>query len=728
MKRCFRLLAVALLPLAGSCGKKSPAGSSGAAEKIGAAAAAAMPVATHLGFATRVPADVDFFFAGYHADETIGGIFDSMAAAGLTHRVEAGSGVELQEERFREAMAYAGDEAFVFVGPGAGVQLQTVGQSYRDLSAAWIGVGAGAMLDVLGKTDAAPDFTELQNGLAEDLLGKWMDAIEKDARLQIPSVVMGWKPHPDKVAECRDALAKGFEAMFAKMAEAKPLSFEASGVAFTGYEVSGREIFGKAVDGIREELNKEPQQPGAKELLEKLTPERIERLLRALEQVHFIMASGTMDGRALIYLGNGVEGFRLAAAPEESLASTAALKWTGAFYDKKINGIAYMSEPVVRAALPWLDTSAYWDSLARAIRPPVREERLIRELLGKIADTERELAARDTSPWAAIVVEDQGWRLETRGGWPDPDLDYAAPLQMADAVLSQNPVFRAHWVQNRVRNDLAWKRMELFGLLADTALGEVQKKEGSPLGMIPPDAVPRMMGELRSLNRAYREEFRAGIGDEVAIMADLKGEMPPFPGISEETVQTAKIPRFVIARPVTDRAKLDAAGKSYAEVWKNLTTWATEQSGSKMPLILPQSMESDDLVTWYPPLPFIGGDFVPGVTLSNKLWMIGTSRSMAGGFSKAMGSPSTGTETGMRIELDFAPLWDWTADIYRRNEADAEKFTTEATEATQGLTRKEDVVRISSAARRLQKLVYRKWLSEGSPRSSLHLQVEPAGK
>src|SRR5690606_7196713 len=111
------------------------------------------------------------------------------------------------------------------------------------------------------------------------------------------------------------------------------------------------------------------------------------------------------------------------------------------------------------------DTSDYWLSLSRAIRPPVREERLLRELLAAMADTSRELARRDVSAWSAVVVEDQGWRYESRGGWADPGLDYTMPLRMTDAAMARNPAVRMHWVRDRGRNELSWKQVEQFGLL-----------------------------------------------------------------------------------------------------------------------------------------------------------------------------------------------------------------------------------------------------------------------
>ena len=339
-----------------------------------------------------------------------------------------------------------------------------------------------------------------------------------------------------------------------------------------------------------------------------------------------------------------------------------------------------------------------------------------------MADTSRELSRRDASAWSAVIVEDQGWRYESRGGWADPALDYVTPLRMTDAAVSRKPAVRMHWVQNRGRNEMSWQQVEQFGLLAESVLNEFQSADPSVSAMVPDGTIPRMMKEMRELNRAYREEFRAGIGDEVAFVMDCQGEVPPVPGLSEETVAKARMPRFIVARPITDRSKVEASGTSFAASWKSLTEWASEVSGSEVPLILPQKIESNDLVTWYPPLPFIGGDFIPGVTMNDSLWMLGTSKSMAEGFAKAMVTPASGSETGMIVEMDFAPIREWLGELYQRNEREVQDLVADSPVSLKELNT-EDLEQAADGFRQWEGLSYRKWLAGGKPATSLHLRI-----
>ena len=97
-----------------------------------------LPIASHLGIATKVPADADLFVAGYGAGETFMDLFEPVLTAAGDGKDSAGFAAKSKE--FTDVV---GDEAFLFVGPGLGLQLETVGTSYRGLSAAWAEFAAG---------------------------------------------------------------------------------------------------------------------------------------------------------------------------------------------------------------------------------------------------------------------------------------------------------------------------------------------------------------------------------------------------------------------------------------------------------------------------------------------------------------------------------------------------------------------------------------------------------
>lgn len=681
-----------------------------------------------LGFASRVPEDADFFFAGYYdAEGLMDGFMDFGKSTGLLLAEEndaegaQASATDEFERMVEEVREYVGTEVFVFSGPGVAGKLTMVGESYREFSAAWAGFAVGAILDALAKEGEGPDFEDLAEGFSDDLLERWLSVVEKDSKLLLPSVVAGWHPGELKRAECEEAVAGMLDRMFKEEEGAEAVSFESYGAEMAGYEVRGSEVFGDMIEEAREGLAERAE---GTDFGGGLSEERLRQFLKALEDVRFTVATGVLDGRVLVYFGDGAEGFQLAETAEDSLAAKEDLRWMEPVAGKRMAAAGYFSEEMVGCVLPWLDTSRYWEAMAGAVREPVAEQRLMRELLMGLAGTANGLAQRDVSAWSGAVYAGDGWQVLTRGGIVDPSIDFEAPLKMTAAVVGMNPAFRGHWVQKRGWNDLSWKKVEYFGFILDAVGKEFAGKDEDGAFLMAAPFFPKLTETVSGLNHAYREEFRNGIGDEVAVFGDFLGEVPPVPGISEETVRDFTVPRFVYARPVTDRAMVSKAGETSVGVWKDAVAYANDLYGDGIPLILPQAIESGDLVTWYAPLPFIGGDFVPGLTLNDRVWMLGTSRSLAGGLAKGLEEESGSGEPGVIIEMDFDALGKWAARAYEMGRDEAEAMAADDFDEGEMERMEKSADGMMEAFSRLESLRYRHWLEDGRPRTSLEVRFD----
>lgn len=681
-----------------------------------------------LGFATRVPADSDLFFSAlYDGKEVTDDVVLWGQRAGMLEEGSVQSDKDGQQlaTKMEEVAGYLGSEFFVFSGSGVGEKLKMVGSTYRELSAAWGGFVVGGVLDAFAKDGKDLDFEDLGNGLGSDLLDRWLSVLEKESRVLVPSVVVGWHPYELKRDLSRDAVVEIIDDIFEEAEGAVKISFEDYGAEMVGYEIEGTEVFGSIIkemrDGLAEKSERLTYGKG-------LSAERLEQFLEALEDVKFTVASGVVDGRVLVYFGDGAEGFKLAEKPEDSLAAKDDLSWMLSPHGERLVAVGYLSEKMVGSALPWLDSSNYWEAVAGAVRSPIQDQRLMRQLLTGLGDTSRSLGKRDVSAWSGAVFSGGGWKLLTRGGILDPSLDFQTPLRMTSAVGAANPAFRGHWIQKRGWNDLSWKKSEYMGLVLEALWMEIEGDLEEETEILPGGtlSLQKIFEAVRSLNGAYRDEFRDGIGDEVAFFGDFLGDMPTVPGLSQETVRDFKVPRFVYARPVTDRAMLSKSGESFVETWKDMIVYANGLGDGNLgiPLILPQSIDSNEQVTWYAPLPFIGGDFVPGITLDDNIWMVGTSRSLTGGLASALETENGSQETGVLIEVNFDSLEVWLRSVYELGKDDAE--------AAAGADMNErEIVRINKSAdgildslTKLRSLKYRHWLESGEPRTSLVVEFD----
>jgi hypothetical protein len=690
--------------------------------------------AEHLGFARHVPSDADLFLAGYGADEMIRTHFQALFKSNYLKSkkllLEEGQEEEPVEPSIDEdiatsidkAIPYFGDEVFLFIGEGPGEMIEVATSSYRDLTAASFSMIVGGALESAngGEPLAAlnGDEEELLAGMLENIF----QVVQKDSSLRFPSMVGGWKPYPEKQEECLKAVGALLEEMMTESPTMRPFSFESSGVQMNGFQGSGGELFADMIDEARLQLEDETQRAQMEEVL---SNERVEELLEALENFEFTIACGQLDDYLLIYLGNGSDGFRLAESPDDSLASLPALTWTSPFSEKTLTSFAYASDSFVKAWLPLIDSGPYWDALSKTVGPPMENARVFSGLLENLAETEHQLAERQTSPWSGIVVLDEGLRIESRGGWTSPDLDYKTPLQLTGAASAANPAIRAHWIQDRSRNNLKWQQVEQFGSIFQFVFDTFQNGDSGIIPKVPEDLAKQVTEVVRNFNRTYRDDFRNGIGDEAAFIVDFHGMTPPVPGIPEEIVSELELPRFLLARPVTDREKLAASSDAIIRNTHELITLANKTGDLMIPLLEPQLLESNEFDTWYFPLPISGGDFIPGISINDQLWMVGTSRSMAKSFSDL--PPSTGNETGVIIDVDFEAIGQWLRNTYQLTKEQADALGESAPDMAKDLATDENLDSLSKGFTRLKGFHYRHWMEGTSPRSSYHLHIAPEG-
>jgi hypothetical protein len=673
-------------------------------------------VATHLGFAVRVPGDADMYVAGYHADTSIKRLVESM--------MDDFTPTEGEKKEFEEVLKRLGGEQFLFVGGGAGRQLGQFMTSYQQFSASFSGYIAGSMLDSARDGKFVPEAPDLKEWFPEDMMNDWLDAMVSDKRFNVPSVVIGWHPDAAEEEKCLE-MCRGFVTdQFKDVKEAEAVEFEAHGGRFSGYVMKGDVVFQEVLDQTEEAMGNQAERL---EAMAAIGEERLASIVAAMERFEFTVASGIVDGRVLLYVGNGKEGFRLAEKPEDSLAAADKLGWTAAMAEHPQHAVLFLSEAMVGSVLPMLDSSLLWKKLSEAVRAPIRDERTIRQLLEQMAEYSRRLAKRDVEALSMVFLQDNGYRLEARGGWLDPGLDYDKPLRMEGPVVTGNPVFRAHWVNNRARHNAEWEQMELLGTIIEALVRDVADRYAEEEGsMEATKHIRRVMDEVKEFSRMYREEFRAGLGDEVAVTADMRGEIPPLPGISAETIREFTAPRMLVAVPMVDRSLVEKSGQSLHKQWRGLTAWASEAADFNLPVIAPQLIESGGVATWYPPAPFIGGDFVPGVSLNDDLWMVSSSRSMVADFARTYGSSSTGGETGVVAELDVAPLRDWLMELYRRGEMDAKEALDESLGEFEPPAKSLD--EMGAWFKKLETVRYRHWKEADSARWSVHVKMEEQTK
>ena len=212
----------------------------------------------------------------------------------------------------------------------------------------------------------------------------------------------------------------------------------------------------------------------------------------------------------------------------------------------------------------------------------------------------------------------------------------------------------------------------------------------------------------------------SGLGTETAMIVDLKGAMPPIPGIPQEVVDGGKFVRAALISPVTDRAKLQESWTKLDGSLRNLLKTASEMSGSEIPMQKPMSSEKNGFTTWFFSFPFFNDDFLPSVTVGDKWFVASTSKLQALDLVNAAESAGE-DKTGAWFEFDFDTLRTFSADwvtLLEKHGAEAmgpnfEEFKKEIPRIQKGLAAFAEFDSLSISER----------IEGGKLRSTIHFKV-----
>ncbi len=223
-----------------------------------------------------------------------------------------------------------------------------------------------------------------------------------------------------------------------------------------------------------------------------------------------------------------------------------------------------------------------------------------------------------------------------------------------------------------------------------------------------------------------KEKFFAALGDDSAMIIDLNGSLPKIPGVPRVIVNEGKAPRVVMANTVRDRAKLTQAWEELVPAMNDLLASIPGQDkGAEVQMPDALSSEKDGLTTHYFGMPFMSNDFMPSLSLSDKLFFLSTSKKFSEAIASKAGKGS-GDLRGIYFRVDFDQLNDFAGSwlklvlenkdtVFEGNEFAAEDFEEGAEMAKQVL----------QLSRVLQSFDYNKYTTDADEtRSSWHLKLD----
>ena len=637
--------------------------------------------AAKLGFVRHLPQDTEVVLAFHNGSKTVDRVkssklwklVQSQVGAGfgmapeddgdLDVEVEDGLEVAPDEDESSGPAGLFGSEFTLALGKSTAEQAGNVltlnrRMSYfqaRSATKAFIAAIKSGDVAAMGESWASSYGPELVKELLEDP----QSGIALLEKTKMPPVYLAFKSREADQAVAAQQVAAMVENvnMFDEMVE--PVEVEQSGGKFQGFKILGTKVSAMMAED-RESMEEE------------LEPAQIDQLLAAVAKKDVVIMSGTVGDYVVLFFGGAVEDFKLAASASQSMVATDALAFTDAYASKELAAVMYGQkegmETMITAAGGLADmTNGVRDGLAGSdALGETRDLEAMFKILAEREEALRKLVGNEAL--GSVAFFEEGLKVESYGGTDSGMVDWKAANRLARLGDSEDVVLFANLTTNAVYDEKA--RAYLDALL-ETAYAMTMKIAEAPMEgeqMAQFKAMAAMFdGKFRpdmvALWDAFSNDFGGGLGNESALIVDLKGTAPAVPGVAQEVVDKAKVPRVSVISPVTDRAKL-------AGSWDKINTTLTgtlakvgEMTGQKIPMQKPISSEKSGNTTWFFPMPFFTDDFLPSVTVGDKWFVASSSKSQA---LDLITTADAGGETrdGLWFRMNFKALEKYSKETY----------------------------------------------------------------
>jgi hypothetical protein len=474
-------------------------------------------------------------------------------------------------------------------------------------------------------------------------------------------------------------------------------SFEKNGITWTGWKMPWPEEWSEGEENEDEDGGENVDKEGVEDDEERVEHELSKDLVQFKQSIgeenweaisgmvmelELVVAWGEVGDYVVLYTGVGEHSLDVPAAVEQSLAGRDELKFLGEFGADSLLGMYWVEKDLVESMHRAESLKPLWDGIAKGLARSKKFESapLMAESMRKIAALTAQREAGKAHASAGALILDEGLRLEMRGGWQGVALDLESPLELAGAMHDRDEamLLRAHWKKSKAYSDQGAQQVEegvniarLIGKEIEIAMEKDLKEFDDGEEEDPEErARKEQLAELyrnefvkgvEDFWKGYRDHYRKGVGGESALMVDMTGQAPPIAGLEEDVVEKGRIPRVAYVRPVEDRAELKKAWELWRGSGVRLLGMLSEAVETPIPFPDTLSADKDDLRTHFFSMPFATDDFLPCLSVSDELLMVGTSKAFSEAiYETVVEDPAKGdAPTGVIVELNAGALWDF---------------------------------------------------------------------
>jgi len=633
-------------------------------------------VARATGFARYMPATTHAYMGIYDGK----GFVDEIRKSALLRMAEdqLGGGLIPENPNFelnieenpqlQMVAALLAEEIFVGVGNGAPGQVANMvafNESYSRQSVKMAMKTLEATLAGEEEFGGGFGFPLLLRGLLSDPKGG-IGIIEK---AQMPPVTFGFKVSDgDLRGQLYEMAAQGIGAMLEGIGPdgegfAEAVNVERGGSKFTGIKIKGEELVASMPPDMKE---------GMAQFMDAAT---VTRLMKMLESKNLVVAIGVHESYLVAFMGSSAEDLQIAASPAESLLSRPEAGFMKSFTGKRLVSLVTMSEELQESS----KGASIFGGLAAGVKEGLAatdtfgDSQDLEVLLGLITEQERAiLDLHRHTPGGSVTFLEDGLKIEIFGGAEQPSLNLDTARTYSELGAQDDVLLFANWVNDSAYKDKVLEYLETLGETVYLVAKQASSME-LPEGVVPFDMTEaegilgmfdeQILPHFLELWTGVRDDLVAGLGDERAVIIDLKGALPTVPGLPQLLADEGKAPRIAVLAPARDKERLQSSWKNTEKAINGIIKIVGDMTGENIPMQRPMSSEKNDLKTWFFPFPFQTDDFVLNISADEKNVFASTSKSyvqsLAATLEKVKAEPG---KKGAYFHLDLTVLNDYLGD------------------------------------------------------------------
>lgn len=420
------------------------------------------------------------------------------------------------------------------------------------------------------------------------------------------------------------------------------------GIEFSGFVLDGKALLESEREGISREF-----------LSLGMHAAELEILLKGIEKINWHVLAGFKDDKMIVSISQDpAKQLKLATSPKESILATDRLAFTDHVAAPSVLG--YSDVPTSKALLSLKEqmSKAMLEAWARSLEVLAQEWNL-----GDVAGLVSALNAYDrhyqdllkmsklTKPMTFLAWRDKGLQIEASLAKQgllamDKPLKLSSfadrPENILYAAASLNPQYVATFIE------LCESGVEALWQLAPIIVANNKDKKSSEalqmftlLQMCKPELVQIWNSAKLALS---------GMDNDAVLIVDKNGSMPKgIPSLSLATGAQIFVPRFAYAKGITNRGKI-------SEAWEKMVTSIDSLVGSLSSpsevadnadfSLTPKKKDANGLTTYSYPSPFFTVDCDPCLSISDKVFVVGSSPQLNQEVAEAMTSSQSGSFKG----------------------------------------------------------------------------------